>query len=124
MLILDVSWEEPINPNGIITSYEVTVAEADNSSVIVYIDDSLTVTSVNQTMMIQPFTDYNVTVAASTSAGQGEGITITYEAGEQILCSLILWSCMCTCIYLLSAPFNNCCYIRTGIFQQPLHSPI
>ena len=122
VLILDVSWEEPINPNGIITSYEVTVAEADNSSVIVYIDDSLTVTSVNQTVMIQPFTDYNVTVAASTSAGQGEGITITYEAGEQTL----FYGHVCVhiiCIYLLTAPFNNCCYIRTGIIQQPLILP-
>ena len=109
MLILDVSWEEPINPNGVITSYEVTVAEADNSSNIVYTNYSLTVTSIHQTVMIQSFTNYTVTVAASTSAGQGEGMAINYmyEAGGQSVCmfhySVVMYVHTCIIgIYLLS----------------------
>ena len=74
MYILDItiSWEEPINPRGEITSYEVTVAQSDNSSAIIYTSDSLTVTSLTQSVMVLPFTNYTVTVTASTSAGQGD----------------------------------------------------
>ena len=85
-LDMTVTWEEPIYPNGVITSYEVTVAQTDNSSVIVYTDDSLTVTSVTQSVMVLPFTNYTVTVTASTSAGQGDPesvVELSPEAGKQ-----------------------------------------
>ena len=53
--------------NGsVITSYEVTVAEPDNLSIIVYSTNRFTDTSVHETFAIQLFTDYTVTVAAST----------------------------------------------------------
>jgi hypothetical protein len=81
-LDLNIAWDEPINPNGVITSYEVTVTQTDNSSVIVYTDDSLTVTSVTQSVMVLPFTNYTVTVTASTSAGQGDNVTDTVTAPE------------------------------------------
>ena len=81
-LDLNILWEEPVNPNGVITSYKVTVAQTDNSSVIVYTDDSLTVTSVTQSVMVLPFSSYTVTVTASTSAGQGEESTIIIESPE------------------------------------------
>ena len=85
-LDMTVTWERPTNPNGVITSYEVTVAQTDNSSVIVYTDDSLTVTSVTQSVMVLPFTSYTVTVTASTSAGQGDPesvVELSPEAGKQ-----------------------------------------
>ena len=85
-LDMTVTWERPIYPNGVITSYKVTVTQTDNSSVIVYTDDSLTVPSVTQSVMVLPFTNYTVTVTASTSAGQGVPecvIEASPEAGKQ-----------------------------------------
>ena len=87
---MTVSWEEPVYPNGVITSYEVTVAQTDNSSATVYTKDSLTVTSVTQSVMILPFTNYTVTVTAATLAGQGEKSTIIIESPEAG--RRILWS--------------------------------
>ena len=90
LLVLNICWEEPhaehVEPNRVITSYEVTVAQTDNSSAIVYTNDSLTVTSVTQSVMVLPFTNYTVTVRASTSAGQGEAAITSFkspEAGRQ-----------------------------------------
>ena len=77
-----IFWKEPVEPNGVITSYEVTVAQTDNSSVIVYTDDSLTVTSVTQSVEVLPFTNYTVTVTASTSAGQGDPKSIVELSPE------------------------------------------
>ena len=85
-LDMTITWNEPSNPNGDITSYEVTVYQTDNSSDIVYTNDSLAVTSVTQSVMILPFTNYTVTVAASTSAGQGDAVRIfetSPQAGRQ-----------------------------------------
>ena len=83
--VLNISWEEPVGANVVITSYEVIVTQTDNSSVIVYSDDSLTVTSVTQSVMVLPFTNYTVTVTASTSAGQGDPesvVELSPEAGN------------------------------------------
>ena len=75
-LDMGITWDEPTNKNGIIRSYEVTVHQTDNSSVIVYTNTTL-VTSVTPSVMVLPFTNYTVTVAASTSAGQGESSSVT-----------------------------------------------
>ena len=85
-LDMTISWDEPVNQNGVITSYEVAVAQTDNPSNIVYADDSLTVTSVIQSVMVLPFTNYTVTVTASTSAGEGDPesvVELSPEAGKQ-----------------------------------------
>ena len=79
-LVVLISWNEPIKPNGVITSYEVTVAQTDNSNILA--NDSVTLPVVMLTLMPQPFTNYTVTVTASTSAGRGEDTTITYESPE------------------------------------------
>ena len=81
-LDMDISWDEPTYPNGDITSYEVTVSRTDDSNDIVYNDDILAGTSVTPSVMVLPFTNYTVTVAASTSAGQGEGVNITIESPQ------------------------------------------
>ena len=97
-LDMDITWDEPIYPNGVITSYEVTVYQTDNSSVIVYTNTALTVTSVTPSVMVLPFTDYTVTVAASTSAGQGEDISVNElspEAGNTM--NDILYRCPLIC---------------------------
>ena len=82
---IDITWEEPLNPNGVITTYSVTVYQTDNSSDIVYSNSILTAPNVIAPVVVPANTDYTVTVTASTEAGQGEesSITITSpEAGE------------------------------------------
>ena len=86
---INILWNVPINPNGDITSYEVTVAQSDNSSNVVYTNDSLTDTSTTQSVMVLPFTYYTVTVTASTSAGQGDPVSVVKlspEAGKEFTC--------------------------------------
>ena len=81
-LNMDITWDEPTYPNGVITSYEVTVSRTDDSNDMVYNDDILEGTSVTTSVMVLPFTNYTVTVAASTSEGQGENISVTEESPE------------------------------------------
>ena len=83
---IDITWSEPTYANGVLTSYEVTVNEGD-TAIEVYSKDSLLVPNVTESVMVLPFTNYTVTVAASTSAGQGDPqniIVLSPEAG--ILC--------------------------------------
>ena len=69
-------------PNGVIQTYNVTVFETANTSNMVYSDDMLTAPNVMTSVMVLPFTDYTVSVAASTSAGQGEESTVTLTSPE------------------------------------------
>ena len=78
---LSISWTEPAYPNGAITSYEVTVTQTDDSSVVVY-NDTVTGTAVTASVNVLPFTDYTVRVAASTSAGPGAGNSITVTSPQ------------------------------------------
>ena len=57
------------------------MAETFNSNNIVYNNNSLE-TSVTESVMVLPFTNYTVTVAVYTSTGQGEATTITFESPE------------------------------------------
>ena len=80
---LNISWTEPAYPNGAITSYEVTVTQTDDSSVVVYNDDMITDTTVTvMSMNVLPFTDHTVTVVASTSAGPGADTSITLTSPQ------------------------------------------
>ena len=81
-LDVNISWNEPINPNGVITAYNVTVYQTDDSSDVVYSNDAVTDLAVTESVMVLPFTNYTVTVAASTSAGQGDETTIIILSPE------------------------------------------
>ena len=65
-----VTWEHPLAPdrNGIITGYTVIIQTDSkmNTTELFSNDTSLLLTG------LVPFTDYNITVAGNTSAGQGE----------------------------------------------------
>ena len=90
---INITWEEPLNPNGVITTYNVTVYKTDNSSDIVYSNSILTAPNVIAPVVVPANTDYTVTVAASTSAGQGEEsftTVISPEAGESHKFDIIL----------------------------------
>ena len=81
-LSIDIEWIEPIYPNGVITAYSVTVYQSDDSSDVVYSNDAVTDLTVTESVMVLPFTDYTVTVAASTLAGQGDETTIIILSPE------------------------------------------
>ena len=81
-LEIQITWAEPMYPNGEIDSYNVTVFETDNPSAEVFSNAALTTTSVTEPVMVPAFTNYTVTVAASTSAGQGEDSTVIVESPE------------------------------------------
>ena len=86
---LSISWMRPVYPNGVITSYEANVTQSDDASVQVYSIATLTDTSVTPSVMVPAFTDYTVTVAASTSAGQGEAVSLTIQSPEAGVCKHI-----------------------------------
>ena len=84
MYTLDVNivWDSPAYPNGVITSYEVIVTRTDNSSDVVISNDAVIDLAVTESVMILPYTNYTVTVAASTSAGQGDSVTTIIQSPE------------------------------------------
>ncbi|CAI8003311.1 Usherin, partial [Geodia barretti] len=79
---IDITWEEPVNPNGVITAYNVTVYQTDDLSDIVYSNDTLTTPNVTASVEVPAYTDYTVSVAASTSAGQGDEATVSITSPE------------------------------------------
>ena len=79
---IDITWEEPVNPNGVITAYNVTVYQTDDLSDIVYSNDMLTTPNVTASVEVPAYTNYTVSVAASTSAGQGDESTVSITSPE------------------------------------------
>ena len=65
-----VTWEHPLAPdrNGIITGYTVVIQTGSKMNITELFSND---TSHLLTGLV-PFTDYNITVAGNTSAGQGE----------------------------------------------------
>ena len=78
---INISWNVPTFPNGIITNYDVIVVEMD-TDIVVYSNDNVLDSIVTESVMVLPFTNYTVTVAASTSAGQGDETTIIILSPE------------------------------------------
>ena len=81
-LNLDIVWREPLMQNGVITAYNVTVFQTDDPSDIIYSNDTLIAPNVTASVMVLAFTNYTVSVAAFTSAGQGEENSVTIESPE------------------------------------------
>ena len=81
-LEISISWDPPTQPNGEIAGYTVIVYRTDNTSDIVYNNTMVTDTTVSPQVMVFPFTDYTVSVSASTSAGEGEATEVTIESPE------------------------------------------
>ena len=85
---INISWNVPTFPNGIITNYDVIVLEMD-TDIVVYSNDSVLDPIVTESVMVLPFTNYTVTVAASTSAGQGVETTIIVLSNEAGTCRML-----------------------------------
>ena len=103
-------WDEPTNPNGVITSYNVTVYQTDDPNDIIFSDSAVTANTVTESVMALPYTNYTVAVTASTSAGEGEEesvIETSPQAGIPHFSFLthskftIFCSCSCSIFFLL-----------------------
>ena len=96
-------WDEPTNPNGVITSYNVTVYQTDGSNDVIFSDIAVTATTVTESVMALPYTNYTVAVTASTSAGEGEEesvIETSPQAGTYTAFSFLIHSkCTTVCTH-------------------------
>ena len=79
---INITWSEPLFPNGVITSYSVTVYRTDNTSDVEYSNASITVPNVTVSVAVPAYTNYTVSVAASTSAGQGPEDSVIIQSPE------------------------------------------
>ena len=84
-LNVNISWEPPAYPNGVILGYNYTLMETSNpnNTVVEYTNTALL--SVEHSVMVSPFTNYTATVVAFTSAGRGESVmdvVLSPEAGK------------------------------------------
>ena len=72
-LNVNISWEAPSNPNGVILGYNYSLMETSNSNVIIEYTNT-TMLSAELSVMVAPFTNYTAVVVAFTSAGRGEPV--------------------------------------------------
>lgn len=111
---LQVFWEPPLEPNGIITSYKVYCWEKDNNSTsetsthAQYDNNTVTKTvpgNSSETIVsyLTPYTFYECSITANTSAGEGNSSTTdiarTDESGKfddqlKNFSYLLLFSCV------------------------------
>ena len=97
---LIATWEDPVYPNGVITSYELNLTLPEHGEIL-YSISSIVDRAVTESVIVLPYTNYTVVVAASTSAGQGDPestIALSPEAGKSLYQSFtfsIPILCMC-----------------------------
>ncbi len=78
-----VTWELPVEPNGIISDYQYTI---ESSGGVIIASGSTIKMSVTQTVILSPYTNYTVSVQANNSVGPGQEAmqtTLSPEAGKQ-----------------------------------------
>ena len=83
-LNINISWEPPAYPNGVILGYNYTVMETSNPNNMVVEYTNTTMLSAEHSVMVFPFTNYTVTVVAFTNVGSGDSvmeIALSPEAG-------------------------------------------
>ena len=84
-LNVNISWEAPSNPNGVILGYNYSLMETSNSNTVIIEYTNTTLLSAEQSVMVAPFTNYTATVVAFTSEGSGESVVqvvLSPEAGK------------------------------------------
>ena len=84
-LIVTISWEAPLGPNGVILDYTYRLVKTDDTSNIVIQNTNTTSQSVEESVTVFPYTNYTVTVVAFTSAGMGDSVmevALSPEAGK------------------------------------------
>ena len=86
-LNVTISWEAPLEPNGVILEYRYRLVKTDDTSNIIIQNTSTTNQSVVESVTVAPFTNYTATVVAFTSAGSGDpvmDVTLSPEASKFI----------------------------------------
>ena len=84
-LNVNISWEAPSNPNGVILGYNYSLMQTSNRDNVIIEYTNTTLLSAEQSVMVAPFTNYTATVVAFTSAGSGESVmevALSPEAGK------------------------------------------
>ena len=71
---INVTWNQPSIPNGIIIVYELRYRESDNSDSFIYVNGTTNTQHIIDELL--PITNYTVGVRAYTIAGPGEWIEI------------------------------------------------
>ena len=73
-LNITISWEAPLEPNGVILDYTYRLVKTDDTSNIVIQNTNTTNQSVVESVTVAPYTNYTATVVAFTSAGMGGSV--------------------------------------------------
>lgn len=102
-----INWQPPNNEdqNGIITEYSVRIVNFDleNVTYLNVTDTDITVSN------LQPFTQYEVSVAAHTSAGKGPfsapQIVQTQESGRTFLQNVVIHKLHTSFLYMHSSKY-------------------
>ena len=106
---VDILWDIPTYPNGVVIAYTVMVYQSGDSEDVVY-SGSVTDLNVTESVMVLPFTNYTVSVSASTSAGQGDETTtiiLSPEAGKHaVTAQLLQMSILPTIIFMLTCTYH------------------
>ena len=76
-----MSWEEPSLLNGILTSYNYSVSETDAPFIVVASDVTVAL-SVEVSLSVTPYTNYTVSVFATTGGGNGGSETVVLLSSE------------------------------------------
>ena len=104
---IDLTWSAPLEPNGVIISYEVTYRVTGSNLVTTNTTDLSTTFSISS--LTPQTTVSNISVSAYTSIGPGEAATI---ADQTTLCELlnpkVLLLC-CFCCYCCCCCCCCCC---------------
>ena len=84
-LNVTISWDTPLEPNGVILDYTYRLVKTDDTSNIIIQNTSTTNQSVEESVTVAPFTNYTATVVAFTGAGMGDSVmqvALSPEAGK------------------------------------------
>ena len=88
---LELSWTAPVETNGNIAGYQFNVTESGTSTQV--LSDSTTATSLDRLLnAIKPYTNYTLSVVASTTGGSSDVRRSTAEspeAGEQCSVNIV-----------------------------------
>ena len=111
---IDLTWSAPQEPNGVITSYEVTYRVTGNNLVTTNTTDLSTTFSISS--LTPQTTVSDISVSAYTSIGRGEAATIADQTtlGEPcelllLLMYLLLLLTLLLLLLMLSSLCDKCC---------------
>ena len=88
---LNITWLEPVEPNGVISSYTYTLLDVSDGTVVS--PSSTSLTQVVTTAVVLPYEQYRVRVVAVTGGGSGDESFSGLERSPQT------GVCVCVCVF-------------------------